>query len=726
MVFVRRYNQDPTLEQLLEIEAVNVVDLAPPAPSTGVGTGAVLVVGQFEDGPYAAGGDSLGAVPYNTQVQEVVGPQDFAQKFGSFGFVRGGTPSQDPVARRGGGELWNGNGYLKLKGLRSRRLMIARVDDSVGQVQLTPLACVTGTSRGPFDLTAGDTMTATPGGATTALAAAAAVLTASGAPTGMNAGDALRITVDGNAPVLVSFLGTESVIATIVSRINAVLGSTIASNSSGNLRLTGLILGLSGRIVIEEVTTGTLTRLGGFAALSAAGTGNVGNIDAVTAAELVAIFNGTAGWGSAGVSARVTEDGFVRVCEDSGTIQITAGAIQAALGLPTTSAAATDHDGGTLPAGARVTDGVTTWVTTQAVSFAEASAAAVAVKVRPALDDGTALGGAALAVDTLTDQPSFTDLGCSNPIALTVALTDAQMDIRYEAAMDATLAYARNPAREADYMVSARRTAVTMAAGLDNQRQAREGGLTSRKFIGRAALGVSPDTARTDVASYRDDGLFYTYPGWKLRVPEIAIRGSAGGLGFTDDGVITVGGDTPLATLCARLNPEENPAQATDLIDAFFEVENVGRDLTIADYKLFKAVGICAPIVDPDDGPQYQSGVTSSLTSGRTTIARRKMADFIQDSMARVAKPYSKKLNRLTRREALTAAEDSFLSGLLSVNSPDLARIEDYRLDGVGGNTPERLALGVFVLLTQVRTLSSLDAITIRTEIGENTVISTS
>lgn len=725
MTFIRRYQQDPTLEQLLEIEAVNVVDIAPPAPSTGVGTGAVLVVGEFEDGPFAAGGDSLGAQVYDTQVQEIFTPQDFAQKFGSFGFIRGGTPSQDPCARRGGGELWNGNGYLKMKFMRARRMMVARADTSVGSVTLTPLACVEGTERGPFALTAGLQLTPTPGGATTALAGAAAVLTASGAPTGMNAGDALRITVDGNAPVLVTFLGTESAIATIVSRINAVLGATIASNSAGSLRLTGVQLGTGGLIEIEEVVSGTFTRLGGFASTSVAGTGNVANLAAVTVAELVAIFNATAGWISASVVSRVTSEGYMRICAPTSLV-IAAGTLQAALGLPTAAAAPGDHDGGIVRAGSRVTDGTTTWVTMQTLIFAAEATAGISVKVRPALDDGTAAAGTALAVDELLDQPDFQDLACSNPIALSVALTDAQKDAAYDAALEATLAYARNPAREADYLVCARRTAVLVASGLSNERRAREGGLTSRKFITRAALGIAPSTAIADVANYRDDGLFYTYPGWQVRIPEIAILGTSGGLGFTADGVITVGGDGPLATLCARLNPEENPAQATDLIDAFFEVENVGVDLDLAFYKAFKAAGIAAPIVDPDDGPQYQSGVTSSLVSGRATMARRKFADFVQDSMAKLAKPYSKKLNRQSRRDALTAAEDSFLSGLQAPNQPDLSRLEAYRLDPVGGNTPERLALGIFVLLTQVRSYSSLDAIVIRTEIGENTIISSS
>ena len=40
------------------------------------------------------------------------------------------------------------------------------------------------------------------------------------------------------------------------------------------------------------------------------------------------------------------------------------------------------------------------------------------------------------------------------------------------------------------------------------------------------------------------------------------------------------------------------------------------------------------------------------------------------------------------------------------------------------GNTPEVLAQGVYYLETKVRTLSSLDDIVVRTEIGEGVVVS--
>ena len=54
-VFQRRFDSFPTIETLSEIEAINVIDLVPPAPSTGAGSGAVLVVGEYEAGFRARG-----------------------------------------------------------------------------------------------------------------------------------------------------------------------------------------------------------------------------------------------------------------------------------------------------------------------------------------------------------------------------------------------------------------------------------------------------------------------------------------------------------------------------------------------------------------------------------------------------------------------------------------------------------------------------------------------
>jgi hypothetical protein len=364
----------------------------------------------------------------------------------------------------------------------------------------------------------------------------------------------------------------------------------------------------------------------------------------------------------------------------------------------------------------------------QTISVPADSAVAVNVKVRPTTDDGTAVGAGAGTVTTVTDQPSGVDVACTNPLAIAAALTEPAKDTLYQAAWDATLGadVDQNPARDADYSICARRTDSTVRQGRQNALDATEQGLRNRKFITRAALGISPDQALVDVALYRSDRVFYTYPGVRVRIPEIASRGVAGGTGFTADGIITVGSGNPLGTLCCRLNPEQNPAESgTGEIEYILGMEDIGRQLTIADYKAFKAAGIAAPFRDPTTSWEFLSGVTSSLTSGRTTMARRRMADFLQDSYKSILKPYQKKLNVARERNAAADAVESFMTSLLPENQEELQRIEAFVVDRDSGNSADRIALGIYVILVVVRTLSSLDAIVIRTEIGENAIITT-
>ena len=189
------------------------------------------------------------------------------------------------------------------------------------------------------------------------------------------------------------------------------------------------------------------------------------------------------------------------------------------------------------------------------------------------------------------------------PAAVTAALTNPQKDARYTEALGATLALNRNPSKSADYLLVARRSEAVVRDARQNVLDAETRGVVGRKYIASAPLGFSPDQALADVPQFRTDRLAYTYPGWLVRIPEIASRGAAGGLGFTDTGIITVRGDGPLTTLCAVLNPEENPGQATEgLIDQFFDLEDIGRSLELDDYVAFKAAGIAATATDSARG----------------------------------------------------------------------------------------------------------------------------
>jgi hypothetical protein len=98
--FVRRFTSPPTLEEIQTIESVNVIDLAPQDPVQGAGSGVVLLVGEFEDGLFATDAEAKGAV-------QVFGADDYAAKFGSFGYTYDGVLANNPSARKHLTECWN-------------------------------------------------------------------------------------------------------------------------------------------------------------------------------------------------------------------------------------------------------------------------------------------------------------------------------------------------------------------------------------------------------------------------------------------------------------------------------------------------------------------------------------------------------------------------------------------------------------------------------------------
>lgn len=727
--YVRRFTEIPPLEVITQIEGVVVIDLAPPAPATGAGSGTVLLVGEFEDGFFSTDFDIKGAV-------EVFGAEDMRQKFGGFGYQYGSLVSQNPSARRHLQELWNGNGYIKAFKLRAQRLMICRVDTSVGVVSFDPLASLDG-GVGPFVIPTGSTLefTTDQGGPAASDAIAGVVATVAGASqafASISSGDTFGIRIDGRPQIDVVFGAADTALAAVIAKINATLGYLASAENNTEVDLLGILPGTNGGIELVEVTPGVLAKVG-HSVGSTAGTGNVGDINAVTAVEVLSIINGSAALAAINVAAVLGELGQVRVTNDTpataSTILATIGGGGVLVGLTesATATAITDHAGGSIKAGTRVTDGSLDWVVMQTLDIPAGELGPYQAKVRPALDDGTQAGATAGSVTSIKDTPSFAQLTVTNSSALTAALDENQLDAKYVAALKSTLDTSGRP-REANYLLCSRRSDTVVREGKDNALKATSCGLFARKFITGDPLGTSINDIITNVAKFRSDRVFYTGKGLRVNVPAIALVGAAGGIGFNASGIITVRPDGPLTTVCATLPPEENPGQRTNLIDSFFEVDNGGEVLGIEAYKAFKKNGVAVPRSDRVSGMIFQSGVTSSLISGRTTMARRKIADFIQDTAAELFTPYVKKLNKQSRRDKVRSVWEQFLAGLESEDSPEAARIKDFEVDDSenAGNTPQVLAQGVYFIQTTVRSFSSLDNPVIQTEIGENAVTSKS
>lgn len=848
-VFIRRFGFDPGEEVLLEIESVNILDLDPPASISGIGTGTVICVGEFENGPFAA---SDGVAEMRKGTYEVAGATDYVGKAGALGYTYDGVSSQNPCARKRSAdgaltpETWNGNGFVQLSGKRFRRLLICRVDTSVGKVQFTRQAFLTGAAEFAYNLEPGQTLVIDDSGttrtATFNATAAVRTSTAGTYPGSITGGEQLVVSYDDKPAVTVTFLAGDTSQAAMISRINLAMGFTFAASSGGNITtLTGLKRGSAGKVQIVSGTAAVLTAMG-LSANTVVGSGNVQNIDAVTFQEIKAVLDAAYSAGSITLSKdsngalrlnkgyasahdwltvsptstatalgfvasqHVSNSGYAYVRSGAGSyptsfaggetltlgnddnpnftvifgadtsqaavisrinqyagyemarsisatvielrgnanggqvrvVSASAGGVLTALGLTAgATATAQTQDSGKIPAGTVVqtNDGTKKFVTMQDVTVTVAAntqrpsgVGPYPVKIRHAKDDGTgasATAGTIVATERAIDLASFKVENIAN---VSSALSEAAIDAAYVDAINSTTDI-NSVTREANVIFSARQSNAVRSALRGNVRTASSTGSFGRMACVRPPLNTAKDvaisgSAAPGVGATRDQRVVYCYPGFNTFVPLIAKLGLTGGDGFTADGNVDVGSDGFMASIMSQLPPEENPGQLTAFTDAVNGIEtgsNV-QGFQMEDYITFRAKGIAGARMD-DGVAIFQSGVTSvdpSVFPNLRNIARRRMADFIQDSLARRGKAFGKKLSTFVRRKAFANEVRQFLESLLSRNNVASQRIAGYTLDSKSGNTQRTLGLGIYRLIIKVRTLASLDSIVLETTIGES------
>jgi len=462
---------------------------------------------------------------------------------------------------------------------------------------------------------------------------------------------------------------------------------------------------------------------------------------------------------AAGQGAPAIADGATRFAitgpNPGGTITVvsaSSGAILTELGLavgPTTVAL---PPFGVLPAGTLVgvPSGVQ-FVTMQDVDFEktsvtvggvlQAKATSYSVKIRHALDDGTGLGTGAGTITAVTSPPAIGAVSVANPQVVSAALTEGALDAAYAATLNSTL-NVNTSAKQINLIYSARQSNAVRAALKQNVLTASANGLFGRMAAVRTPMNTLEAVALSTVAppgvgATRDQRVVYCYPQARTFVPQIATVGTAGGAGFTADGNVDVGADGFLCSACSQLAPEENPGQLTSFLGGVVGLEsganvqqaNGGVGFQMADYIAFKGAGICALRIDGGDAV-FQSGVTSVdpvAQPGLTDINRRRMADFLQDSQSEALKEFGKKLSTVKRRNAIKAEIQNFLTDLAGggpgakdgvPNNPDLQRIDSFSISTKQQSANKK----IFRIVEKVRTLASLDAIVLQTEIGPNVV----
>lgn len=743
-MFIRRFTSDPGLDVLLQIEAVNILDLTPPESITAVGTGKVLLVGEFENGPF------------NTP-DDLVSATDLQTTYGGVGYV-GGSLAQcnNPCARIRyadsaiAGETWNGNAAIQVSGKKFSNLQVCRVNTSVGSVQFTALPFVLGGSAFRYVLAAGQVLAIDLGAGqvSATFAATAATVTAVGAvyPTAFAGGETLTLGFDdinANPNFVVTFRAGDTSLNNIIARINAYAGYTMADSTGGQLRLTGRQLGTGGQIRVVTGSTGVLAALG-LTAANTNGTGDAANIAQVTPAEIKAKVEASI----VGTLVDTLSDGTLRISATAAA-SITVGALTTATGLGFTvgsTATATRPTTGLIPAGTVITNSTPlatkTFVTMQDVVFsasgvkvggvAQSTAGPWSVPVRHATDDGTGLAAAAAYLNTVSSTTPIVagSFSVTNAQATSAALTETQIDTAYQTALNATLDPS-SAAADVNIVYSARQSNAVRNALRQNALLASAGGCLGRIAIVRPPLGTPKAAAKSSsvapgVGAYRDQRVIYVWPGANTTVPALAQVGLSGGTGFTADGAVDVGADGFLASIMSQQLPEQNPGEDTGYLTAVNGIDTLARaqaalsPMVLDDYTALKKAGICALRID-NKVPVFQSGVTSvdpTVNPALVNINRRRMADFVEDSLARFAAKYGKKVNTSARRKAFEGQVRSFLSNLLSKNQPDAQRIAGFTVDAKSGNTPDTIAAGMFRLIVNVRTLSTMDAIVLQVTAG--------
>ena len=250
-----------------------------------------------------------------------------------------------------------------------------------------------------------------------------------------------------------------------------------------------------------------------------------------------------------------------------------------------------------------------------------------------------------------------------------------------------------------------------------------------------SGTGSATDSVSPGVGATRDERVIYTWPGTQIYVPQAvnysidtAVPGSP-----TTDGMLDVRMDSLYASILSVLAPERNPGQTAPPVGGSGGVLSVclgfqrnAPSLDISAYEYLRSQGVGALHFDSSVGPEIMSGVTSSLISGQTTVFRRRMADFIEDSLAAGLMPFAKLPATQGLVDSAEAQCDAFLLALLSPNDPSAQRIAAYSVNANQSqvNTAEAFEQGIFVVQVQVQLIPTADFIVLNSNIGTNVVIS--
>ncbi len=224
----------------------------------------------------------------------------------------------------------------------------------------------------------------------------------------------------------------------------------------------------------------------------------------------------------------------------------------------------------------------------------------------------------------------------------------------------------------------------------------------------------SVSAAIADVANYRDvDGrIIYAFP---------YVQTSIGGV------LVYQNPASWLASILTQTAPQVDPA-FTKNAQFLVGVTALKYALTRAQYINLKDAGICSFEYDQEIGFKVKSGVVTQIAdSSKVTILRRRMADYLTNSVGTFLKNYQNAVNSKENRSLVKGSILGFVQSLQ--NDGILPKDSEVKtgkatlVDTESANTDSSIAAGFFKIIWKQRIYSAMRYIVLSAEIGESVVV---
>ena len=221
--------------------------------------------------------------------------------------------------------------------------------------------------------------------------------------------------------------------------------------------------------------------------------------------------------------------------------------------------------------------------------------------------------------------------------------------------------------------------------------------------------------AVTDVANFRDtDGrIIYAFP-WVQSQVDGALEYSNPAAWY--------------ASILTQIGPHIDPAFQENAQFMQGATDLKLTTLSRADYIALKDAGVSAFEKVQGGGIKPKSGITTQiLNSSKVTVLRRRMADYLTDSMGQFLQNYQNAVNSKEKRsevkgQILDFIQRQEIAGILP-SDKDVKEGKAKLVDVESLNTDSSIALGFFKILYKQRIFSAMRYIVLQAEIGESVVV---